>query len=130
MTEKQEQEQEQVQVQGTKSQSVPPGTPKVAKESGQCRVRFEPFGRQVDVPRGRRLYDLATQLKLPLAASCGGEGICGRCGVRVYPSGQEALSPERPAETARKTANRIDPGLRLACLTVARGDVVVTTDYW
>ena len=103
------------------------GAPKTA---GQCRVRFEPFGRHVDVPRGRRIYDLAQQLDLPLAAACGGEGICGRCGVRVHTTAPDALSPERPKETARKAANRVDPDLRLACLTVARGDLVVTTDYW
>lgn len=97
---------------------------------GLCRVRFEPSGRQTDVPRGRRLYDLARSLDLPLAASCDGHGICGRCGMRVLEGLPDALSPERPKEAARKRDNRVDTDLRLACLTVVRGDVVVTTDYW
>ena len=101
-----------------------------ASGSASCRVRFEPSGRQIDVPRGRRLYDLARRLDLPLAAACGGEGICGRCGLRVLHAAPDALSPERAPESARKSANRVNPELRLACLTVVRGDVVLTTDYW
>jgi len=95
-----------------------------------CCVRFEPSGRQTDVPRGRRIYDLARAMGLPLAAACGGEGICGRCGVRVVSGKSDALSPERGRERRRKEDNRVDPTLRLACLTVVRGDVTLTTDYW
>ncbi len=95
-----------------------------------CRVRFEPSGRQTDVPHGRRIYDLARSMGLPLAAACGGEGICGRCGVRVVRGDADALSPERKNERQRKRANTVDLSLRLACLTVVRGDVTLTTDYW
>ena len=103
-----------------------PGEP---SEGAVARLRFEPMGLEVVVPPGRRVYDVATALGLPLAQSCGGEGICGRCGVRVVRGGS-ALSPERGPERARKVANRVDPELRLACLTTVRGPVVVTTDYW
>ena len=53
-----------------------------------------------------------------------------RGGLRVLHAAPDALSPERAPESARKSANRVDPELRLACLTVVRGDVVLTTDYW
>lgn len=99
------------------------------REGAVARIRFEPMGVEVRVPAGRRVYDVAGELGLPLAQSCGGEGICGRCGVRVL-RGTGCLSPEGRPERARKAANRIDPELRLACLTTVRGDVVVTTDYW
>jgi len=93
------------------------------------RVRFEPMGLEVAVPRGRRVYDVAMSNGLPLAQSCRGEGICSRCGVRVL-RGAEHLSPERGPERARKAANDLDQELRLACLTTVRGPVVLTTDYW
>ena len=92
-------------------------------------VRFEPMGVACAVSRGTRVYDVAQALGLPLAQSCGGEGICGRCGIRAM-AGAEHLSPERRPETHRKASNRIDPTLRLACLTTIRGPVVLTTDYW
>ena len=93
------------------------------------RVRFEPMGLEVAVPRGRRVYDVAMANGLPLAQSCRGEGICSRCGVRVL-RGAEHLSPERRPERLRKAANQLDRELRLACLTTVRGPVVLTTDYW
>ncbi len=93
------------------------------------RVRFEPMGVEVAVPRGRRVYDVAMANGLPLAQSCRGEGICSRCGVRVL-RGAEHLSPERAPERMRKAANEVDRTLRLACLTTIRGPVVLTTDYW
>ena len=93
------------------------------------RVRFEPMGLEVAVPRGRRVYDVAMAHGLPLAQSCRGEGICSRCGVRVL-RGAEHLSPERRPERLRKAANKLDRELRLACLTTVRGSVVLTTDYW
>jgi 2Fe-2S ferredoxin len=87
------------------------------------------MGVETRVPRGRRVYDVALELGLPLAQSCEGEGICGRCGVRVL-RGVEFLNPEGKPERARKRANRLDASLRLACLTTVRGPVVLTTDYW
>jgi 2Fe-2S ferredoxin len=81
------------------------------------------------VSPGARVYDVAVELGLPLAQSCGGEGICGRCAVRVV-CGAESLSVECASETHRKEANRVDPELRLACLSFIHGPVVLTTDYW
>ena len=92
-------------------------------------ICFEPMGRTVEARPGQRIYDLAITAGVPLAQSCGGEGICGRCGVRVIEGG-EVLGPEGAPERRRKEANRVDPTLRLACLTTVRGRVVVTTDYW
>ena len=97
------------------------------------RVRFVPAGVTVEVPVGRRLYDVAGALGLPLAQACEGEGICGRCGLVVC-SGAAALSPESAREAYRKRANRVKPAVRLACLTrVAKAtdeEVVLTTTYW
>lgn len=111
-----------------------PSEPKMQAALSQSRegaggfvVRFEPMGVVVAVPRGRRIYDLALAHGVPLAQSCGGEGICGRCGVRCL-SGE--LGPEGKLERMRKADNRLDPALRLACMTTVRGDVVLTTDYW
>lgn len=92
-------------------------------------VRFVPMDVTVRVPPARRLYDVAMGAGLPLAQSCRGEGICGRCGVRVL-EGQANVGPEGQPERRRKVDNRVDPTLRLACLTTVRGDLVVTTDYW
>ena len=94
-----------------------------------CAVRFEPMAVEVEVSPGQRVYDVAISLGLPLAQSCRGEGVCGRCGVRVK-RGAAHLSREQGHERKRKLANRVDSELRLACLSTVHGPVVVTTDYW
>ena len=94
-----------------------------------ARVTFLPDGRTVELPDGSTLYAAAHRAGVPLAQACPGEGVCGRCGLRVL-AGAAALSPEGAAEARVKADNRADPRLRLACQTRVRGTVVVTADYW
>ena len=66
---------------------------------------------------------------LPIAEACGADGLCGRCGVRVA-GDVEALSEETREEERAKQRNRVDPSLRLSCLTTVAGELEVTADYW
>lgn len=102
---------------------------KKQEEPSPVCVRFEPSGVEVHTRRGRRIYDIAREVGMPLAQACDGEGICARCGVHIL-SGAEHLTRESPLEQRRKAANRVAPYLRLACLTAITGDVRVTTSYW
>lgn len=92
------------------------------------RIRFEPSGREVEVPTGTRLYDAVRAAGLPIAAACGGEGTCGRCGL-VVEGGR--LSEETAHEARVKAANRRRADLRLSCLcTVEAGPLVVRATWW
>jgi ferredoxin, 2Fe-2S len=93
------------------------------------RVRFIPSGLEVDVPRGITLLDATIAAGLPIARSCGAEGVCAKCALIVVEGG-EHLSPEAADETRIKNRNRIDTALRLACRARIRGDVAVTATYW
>jgi ferredoxin len=93
------------------------------------RVRFVPAEIEVEVPAGTTLLDAALAAGLPVARSCGADGVCARCGLRVV-AGAGALSPEAPDETRIKQRNRIDAELRLACRATIHGDVVATALYW
>lgn len=88
-----------------------------------------PGGAEVEVPAGATLLDAALAAGLPVARSCGADGVCGRCGLRVVEGGN-ALSPEEPDEARIKQRNRVAPELRLACRAHVHGDVVATADYW
>ncbi len=85
--------------------------------------------RRVRVASGTSLLDAARQAGLPVASACGGEALCGRCGMDVL-DGARWLSPETHAECFAKRRNRTQAGLRLACRTPVRGDLGVTTPYW
>jgi 2Fe-2S ferredoxin len=91
------------------------------------KVRFNPSGRSVDVRANTTLIDAVNKAGLPIASSCGAEGNCGKCGLRVLAGHLEAAS-SREKQVAK--ANRLDPALRLACMVTVNGDIEVSADYW
>jgi uncharacterized 2Fe-2S/4Fe-4S cluster protein (DUF4445 family) len=97
--------------------------------SFRCREGGRPVTRQVRVAAGTPLLEAARCLGLPVARGCGGDGLCGRCGLEVL-EGAAALSPESAEETRARRRNRGAEGLRLACRARAEGAVTATASYW
>jgi ferredoxin len=91
------------------------------------RVRLEPGGKTVEVPRGSLLIDVIRSAGLPIARACGDDLICALCGVRIL---EGEVSREKAVERETKARNRIAPELRLACALRVRDDLVITADYW
>lgn len=95
-----------------------------------CRVVFLPSQKSVQVPGGTLLSQAIVGAGLPLASSCGGEGVCARCMVQIL-SGGEALSPPTDLETRLLARQEVDSEeIRMACLTSVNGSVSLTTSYW
>lgn len=75
-------------------------------------ITFQPIGKK-NIFQGKGSILAAVQESgILLNATCGGEGICGRCVIRVI-SGH--VSPPNPTEESTIGTERIDEGLRLAC---------------
>jgi uncharacterized 2Fe-2S/4Fe-4S cluster protein (DUF4445 family) len=74
-------------------------------------VKFQPMGKTVYVLQGTRLSEAAAIAGLVLDLPCGGEGICGKCKVRVH----EGTLPPTAADAATLTAAELAAGHRLAC---------------
>jgi len=91
------------------------------------KVRFEPSGREIDVTPGTTVFEAAQRADLPVGSSCGAEGTCGRCGLRVV-SGSLPPATARELKVARD--NRVPPDLRLSCMVEVAEDVCLTADYW
>jgi ferredoxin len=91
------------------------------------KVRFEPSGREVEVSAGTTVFEAAQRADLPVGSSCGADGTCGRCGLRVLTG---SLPP--PSERERKVSrdNRVSSDLRLSCMVQVEDDVCLTADYW
>ena len=83
------------------------------------RVTFNPYGITVRVEEGENLLRAALDAGVHINASCGGEGVCGKCKV-VLESGEieadngELLSAEDWAQ-----------GFRQACQSRIKSDVIV-----
>ena len=90
-------------------------------------VTFYPSGRKVEVHAGSRVYDAIQTAGLPVASSCGADGTCGKCGIRVM---QGRVSAASSHEERVLEANRVAPSMRLSCMTNVETDLVITTDYW
>ncbi len=92
-------------------------------------VRFRPSGRSVRVPLGTTLLEASRRAELPVARACGGDGLCGRCGLRIL-SGGASLPREAEDEMRVKRNQRVEPAERLACRIALTDDVEVTARYW
>src|SRR5512139_2065673 len=82
------------------------------------RVRFEPNGREVEIPAGESLLRAAILAGVHVNASCGGSGVCGKCRV-VVEQGVVASEP-----SAKISAEQAAAGAVLACTSTVTGDVV------
>jgi ferredoxin len=68
----------------------------------------------------------------PIASSCAGETVCGRCVVEVLAGGDE-LPPPEPDEAAVLAARGAAPGERLVCRirrAQVHAELVLGTPYW
>jgi uncharacterized 2Fe-2S/4Fe-4S cluster protein (DUF4445 family) len=83
------------------------------------KVTFNPYGLTIEVADGENLLRAALQAGVHINASCGGEGVCGKCKI-LLESGE--------VDTFRGsllTDEEWDLGYRQACQTKVVGDVVV-----
>lgn len=67
--------------------------------------------------------------EIPVASSCGGEGICAKCRLKIV-AGAENLSTESTAEKDLREHHGIPAGERISCQTLVLGDVTVDATYW
>jgi uncharacterized 2Fe-2S/4Fe-4S cluster protein (DUF4445 family) len=76
-------------------------------------VLFQPDNRLVEVDAGVDLLTAARQANIEIKASCGGDGTCGKCLVRVVSGPVKTVGQSKREEWA------------IACKTLVAGDVVV-----
>ena len=83
------------------------------------KIRFLPHQKEVGVQDRETLIRAALEAGVHINASCGGEGLCGKCRVIVESGAvQGGISEKLSAEDREK-------GYRLACQSRAVEDVVV-----
>jgi len=83
-----------------------------------------PGGRKVTVPRGASVLEASRFGGIPHASSCGGQGRCSTCRVRVV-RGRETLPPPEPDEAKLLARVKAEADVRLACRVRPTGDLAV-----
>ncbi|MBW6486471.1 MAG: DUF4445 domain-containing protein [Syntrophobacterales bacterium] len=82
-------------------------------------VTFSPSGVRLKVDDGENLLQAAMEAGIHINASCGGNGTCGKCRVKIINGKVDSpLSSMLPQED-------YNAGYRLACLTTIREDVEI-----
>ena len=83
------------------------------------KIRFLPHEREVFVEEGEILIAAAMDAGVHINASCGGEGVCGKCRVII----EEGSVEGGLSETLSR--EDIEKGYRLACQARVKSDIVV-----
>ena len=83
------------------------------------KVTFNPYNLTIEVEEGENLLRAALQAGVHINASCGGEGVCGKCKVLLESGEVDSL------RGGLLTNEEWDLGYRQACQTRVLGDVVV-----
>ncbi|MBD2178538.1 2Fe-2S iron-sulfur cluster binding domain-containing protein [Pseudanabaena sp. FACHB-1998] len=89
------------------------------------RIKLEPLGISINVSANSGLWRSLKHAKVELAATCGGQGTCGTCALRVFEGGS-SLSPMQTLEQITLKNTRKDLSLyRLTCQTSVVDEGVV-----
>jgi uncharacterized 2Fe-2S/4Fe-4S cluster protein (DUF4445 family) len=83
------------------------------------KVLFLPHKVETTVKQGENLIRSAMEAGIHINASCGGEGLCGKCRVIVENGQVEG------GVTEKLTTEDLEKGYRQACLSTAQSDLVV-----
>ncbi len=85
------------------------------------RVLFQPGDKTVFVLAGTSIFEAAARVGLLLKTPCGGNGVCGRCLVRIA----AGACPPSPACRSRLAKRDLERGMRLACQARIVEDCVI-----
>jgi uncharacterized 2Fe-2S/4Fe-4S cluster protein (DUF4445 family) len=106
----------------TPRRAAPPGSTHLISEQ-DCilgkHVTFKPYEISVEVPDGENLLRAALLAGVHINASCGGEGVCGKCKV-LLESGELTST-----HSGLLSDEEWDLGYRQACQSFIHGDVVI-----
>jgi ferredoxin len=82
-------------------------------------VTFKPYEITIEVPDGENLLRVALQAGVHINASCGGEGVCGKCRVLLESGDLEST------RSGLISNEDWDLGYRQACQSWVNADVVI-----
>lgn len=83
----------------------------------------------LSVGHGTNLMRGLLAADVPVASSCGGDGVCGKCRLQIT-RGQENLSQPNDTEKFLSEKFHLKREQRISCQVLILGDVEVDATYW
>ncbi len=93
------------------------------------KIHFAKNHAPVSVEEGANLMQELLRAGLPVASSCHGDGICGKCRIVIL-EGKDHLSPPNTTEMILCQRLKVPSECRISCQTKVFSDVKVDTSYW
>ncbi len=82
-----------------------------------------------EVPVGANLMKSLLENNLPVASSCDGDGVCGKCSIQIV-SGMTHISTANDTEKFLADVHDLEKNERISCQVEVLGDIEVDTRYW
>jgi len=92
-------------------------------------IRLPQLSKTLSANKGDNLFQTLRAQGVPVASSCKGDGVCGKCVVSVV-AGAENLSPVTELESRLFEKYQYSPPQRISCQCTIQGDVELRTTYW
>ena len=83
------------------------------------KIKFLPYNKEISIEHGDNLIRAAMEAGAHINASCGGEGVCGKCRVIIEDGNVEG------GITEKLSKEDLGRGYRQACLSSVQNDLVV-----
>lgn len=95
-----------------------------------AKIKLTKTDEEIEARPGVSLMQTLLDAGKPVASSCGGEGVCSKCKVKVL-SGAKHLTPVTAVESNCLSRYQIESrSFRLSCQAQVLGNIEVDTDYW
>ncbi len=92
-------------------------------------VSFPRLHRKKTIVAGATILAAANRSGVPIGQSCGGEGACGWCRVRIV-DGAANLEAPSARERSLMADKQFAADERAACQARVRGDCSIDAEYW
>lgn len=93
------------------------------------KIKLTKSDRVLHAETGEVLMKALLRHDVPVASSCGGEGVCGKCRLQVL-SGEKNLSAPTALERSLQKKYTLDDNERISCQALICADVELDTGYW
>ena len=90
---------------------------------------FKKNRKSLVVPRDVNLMKVLLKSEVPVASSCLGDGVCGKCKLSIT-AGSENLSAINETEKGLREKFELKPNQRISCQSRVQGDIELDAGYW
>ena len=94
-----------------------------------AKIKLHKSARIIESTEGETLMETLLNAGVPVASSCGGEGVCTKCKIKVISQPESLSSPTDIEKNGLSKFQREERNFRLSCQAYVLGNVEVDADY-